>query len=58
MNAPKVSEMPVAAVRMPEELLQWFRHQAVENRRSLSAELAHRLDESRRQQEAANAQPS
>lgn len=44
--------MPVAAVRLPEDLMKWFRHQAVENNRSLGAELAERLLQSREQQVA------
>ena len=42
--------MPVAAVRLPEDLMKWFRHQAVENNRSLGAELAERLLRSQEQQ--------
>lgn len=39
-------------VRMPDELKQWLKHQAVDNRRSLNAEILVRLEESRRQGEA------
>lgn len=35
-------------VRLPDELKQWLKHQAVDNRRSLNAEIVMRLEESRR----------
>lgn len=41
-------------VRLPDELKQWLKHQAVDNRRSLNAEIIVRLEASRRQQEAEN----
>lgn len=36
-------------VRLPDELKQWLKHQAIDNRRSLNAEIVVRLEESRRQ---------
>lgn len=41
---------PSIVVRMPEELMKWFKHQAVDNRRSLSGELLYCLEEFQRQQ--------
>lgn len=38
-------------VRLPDELKQWLKHQAVDNRRSLNAEIIVRLEASRRQQD-------
>lgn len=35
-------------IRMPDELKQWLKHRAVDNRRSLNAEILLRLEESRR----------
>ncbi|MEH3087687.1 MAG: Arc family DNA-binding protein [Xylophilus ampelinus] len=40
-------------MRLPEELKNWLKHQAVDNRRSLNNELLHRLEQSRSQQQAA-----
>lgn len=37
-------------VRLPDELKQWLKHQAIDNRRSLNAEIVVRLEESRRQE--------
>jgi len=34
-------------VRLPEDLKTWLKHQAVDNHRSLNAELIHRLEQSR-----------
>lgn len=43
---------PVRAtpVRIPDELYVWLKHQSVDNRRSLTAEIVLRLEESRRRQ--------
>lgn len=38
-------------IRMPEPLKTWLRHQAVDNRRSLSGEIVYRLEQSRQEQE-------
>jgi len=40
-------------VRIPDELRVWLKHQCVDNRRSLTAEIVLRLEESRRRQVAA-----
>lgn len=40
-------------VRLPDELKQWLKHQAVDNRRSLNAEITVRLEASRCLQESA-----
>lgn len=40
-------------VRLPDDLKQYLKHRAVDNRRSLNAELIVRLEASRRQDEAA-----
>ncbi|HJW25144.1 MAG TPA: Arc family DNA-binding protein [Rhodocyclaceae bacterium] len=45
------SKMNPLGVRIPDELRQWLKHQAVDNRRSLNAEIVVRLEESRRRQE-------
>lgn len=37
-------------VRIPDELYVWLKHQSVDNRRSLTAEIVLRLEESRRRQ--------
>lgn len=42
--------MQAAAVRLPEDLMQWLKHQAVDNHRSLAGEVNFRLEESRREQ--------
>lgn len=38
-------------VRLPDELKQWLKHQAIDNRRSLNAEIVVRLEESRHRSE-------
>lgn len=38
-------------VRLPDDLKQWLKHQAVDNRRSLNSEIIVRLEASRRQDE-------
>ena len=43
-------------VRIPDELRIWLKHQSIDNRRSLTAEIVHRLEQTKRQQEATNAQ--
>lgn len=42
-------------VRIPDDLRIWLKHQSIDNRRSLTAEIVHRLDQTKRQQEAADA---
>lgn len=39
-------------VRIPEELKQWLKHQAVDNFRSLNSEIVSRLEQSRKAEEA------
>lgn len=39
-------------VRLADDLRLWLKHQAVDNHRSLNQEIAHRLEQSRKQQEA------
>lgn len=38
-------------VRLPDELKQWLKHRAVDNRRSLNSEILVRLEESKRNEE-------
>lgn len=42
---------PAVMLRLPVELVQWFKHQAIDNRRSLNGELLHRLEDSKKRQE-------
>lgn len=42
-------------VRIPEELKQWLKHQAVDNFRSLNSEIVSRLEQSRKAEEAKHA---
>lgn len=46
---------PAVMVRMTEELKAWFKHQAIDNRRTLNAEILYRLEQSRTAEEAKNA---
>ncbi|AOV02375.1 Arc family DNA-binding protein [Delftia tsuruhatensis] len=43
-------------VRLPEDLKEWLKSQAVAARRSVTAELIFRLEQSRKAQEATHAQ--
>ncbi|WP_312836414.1 Arc family DNA-binding protein [Comamonas sp.] len=45
-------------VRLPVELKEWLKTQALTARRSVTAELVLRLEESRKAQEAGNAKPA
>lgn len=52
------SELKPHSLRLPSDLQKWLKHQAVDNARSLTAEITVRLEESQRQQlqkEAAHA---
>jgi len=49
----KVRVAASTALRLPEDLMQWLKHQAVDNKRSLNGELHHRLEQSRAAQMAA-----
>lgn len=40
-------QMQAANVRLPDELMRWLRHRAVDNKRSLTGEIHHRLEQSR-----------
>ncbi|MBI2306119.1 MAG: Arc family DNA-binding protein [Rhodocyclales bacterium] len=51
MQAANEERKPLG-VRLPDDLKQWLKHQAVDNRRSLNAEIVMRLEESRRQDTA------
>lgn len=44
-------EMPLIHVRVPEELRDWIKQEAVQNRRSMNGEMVARLEESRRSQQ-------
>lgn len=46
-------EIKPLGVRIPDDLRQWLKHRAVDNRRSLNAEIVVRLEESRRRQDDA-----
>ena len=50
----KVNQVkPYAAMqRLPYDLAQWLKHKAVDNHRSLNAEILHRLEQSRKAEEA------
>lgn len=39
---------PGVMVRMTDEMKMWLKHQAIDNRRSLNAEILHRLEQSRK----------
>lgn len=42
-------------VRIPDDLRIWLKHESVDNRRSLTAEIVYRLELTRQQQETADA---
>lgn len=46
----KQSQPKPTPVRMPDELRIWLKHQCIDNRRSLNAEIVQRLEQSQRQQ--------
>ncbi|VTU37145.1 hypothetical protein [Variovorax sp. PBL-E5] len=46
-DAPPPNATPI---RLPSELKDWLKHQAIDNRRTLSNEIVFRLDHSRDQQ--------
>ncbi|WP_367619188.1 Arc family DNA-binding protein [Comamonas sp.] len=43
---------PAVMVRMTVEMKAWFKHKAIDNRRTLNAEILFRLEESRKAEEA------
>lgn len=49
-------QMPQTNLRLPRELKDYLRRKADENLRSLTAEIAARLEESRKREEQAHAQ--
>ena len=51
MSAPEQKQPAPTPVRLPADLRIWLKHQAVDNHRSLNQEIAHRLEQSRLQQE-------
>lgn len=42
---------PAVMLRLPQELKDWLKHKAIDNRRTLNGELLHRLEQSRSLQE-------
>lgn len=42
---------PALMVRLPQELKDWLKHQAIDNRRTLNSEVLLRLEQSRRAQQ-------
>jgi hypothetical protein len=53
--AMKTSSQPpsVTPIRLPNELRDWLKHQAIDNRRTLGNEIVYRLEQSRERQLAA-----
>lgn len=47
--------IPPIGLRLPDEMRKWLKHQAVENDRSLNAEIYNRLKDSRKRQEEGHA---
>lgn len=47
---------PAVMVRMPEELKNWLKHQAIDNRRTLNSEVLVRLEYTRLAQERSEKQ--
>lgn len=45
-----IRSLPTTQLRLPNELKAWLQHQAIDNRRSLNAEIVLRLELSRAQQ--------
>lgn len=43
-------DLKPTGVRLPDELRKWLKHQCIDNRRSLNAEIIVRLEQSQRQQ--------
>jgi hypothetical protein len=44
-------KMAVTPIRLPEDLRDWLKHQAIDSRRTLSNEVVYRLQQSRNQQQ-------
>ncbi len=44
---PKTEQPRAHSLRLPPELMRWLKHEAVDNSRSLTAEIAARLEESK-----------
>lgn len=51
LNCTEVKKQHAAVQRMPHDLAQWLKHKAVDNHRSLNAEILHRLEQSRKAEE-------
>ncbi len=51
----KAEPIKQTPIRIPDDLRIWLKHQSIDNRRSLTAEIVHRLDRSRQQQEETRA---
>lgn len=49
---PKQDKIHAAVQRLPYDLAQWLKHKAVDNHRSLNAEILHRLEQGRKTEEA------
>ena len=45
------SQIAPSQVRLPPDLRDWLKHQAIDNRRSFNSEVVSRLEESRTRQE-------
>lgn len=41
---------PAVMLRLPQELKDWLKHQAIDNRRTLNGEVLHRLEQSQPKQ--------
>lgn len=44
------SQLVPSPVRLPQELKDWLRHRAIDNRRSMNSEVTIRLEESRQRE--------
>jgi len=56
MRTPNPSTVPATPVslRMPDDLIHWFKQQAAQNHRSFNSEIVYRLTQHRTQQEPAH----
>lgn len=46
-----MNQVAPSPIRLPQELKDWLKHRAIDNRRSFNSEVLHRLEQSRAQQE-------
>jgi hypothetical protein len=51
MTAPHDPPNPATPVKLPVDLRDWLKHQAIDNRRTLGNEIIYRLAQSRAQQQ-------